>query len=169
MVMVKALINNPVKMAGAQTAVYRFHVVACYLCRMNKKYLPLLALLTAILFFYWVKTKQRGVPPNPRTNTENRSKDIPFDRNVRQLIYSRHARCRMDCRQIDESEVKEVLAKGDINTGRIEASEKGVSYPLEGITRDGQHVRIVFAPKGNGKMVVVTVIDLDTDFKCDCP
>lgn len=94
--------------------------------------------------------------------------DGHFSRNVTELIYSKHARCRMDCRHIDENEVKEILAKGDINTSRIEATEKGVSYPLEGTTKDGQHVRIVFAPKDAGKMVVVTVIDLETEFTCEC-
>ena len=73
----------------------------------------------------------------------------------------------MECRNIDESEVKEILLEGDINFDKIEESSKGVSYPLEGITRDKQHVRIVFAPHDN-KLVVVTVVDLDKEWECDC-
>ena len=71
----------------------------------------------------------------------------------------------MDCRHIDESEVKEILAKGEINYNKEETSEKGITFPLEGITHDGQHVRIVFAPKEN-EIIVVTAIDLDKDWPC---
>jgi len=73
----------------------------------------------------------------------------------------------MDCRHIDESEVQEILDNGILNNNKIEASDKGRSYPLEGITHDKQHVRIVFAPKQEN-LVVVTVIDLDKDWYCDC-
>lgn len=136
---------------------------------MNKKYLPLVALLAAALFFYWIKTKQRGETKDPNNRVEIKANDVPFDRNISQLIFSKHAKCRMGCREIDEGEVKEILAKGNLNKQRIEKSGKGTSYPLEGVTSDGQHVRIVFAPKDDGKMVVVTVIDLETEYKCDCP
>ena len=74
----------------------------------------------------------------------------------------------MACRHIDESEVKEILAIGKINVNKIQQDERGTTYPLEGITHDRQHVRIVFAPKGNNALEVVTCIDLDTDWACDC-
>lgn len=84
------------------------------------------------------------------------------------ISYTRHARCRMDCRHIDESEVQEILANGRINEAKIETSRKGTSIPLEGVTHDQQHVRIVVAPK-DSKLVLVTVIDLDTEWACECP
>ncbi|HMK05257.1 MAG TPA: DUF4258 domain-containing protein [Ferruginibacter sp.] len=90
-----------------------------------------------------------------------------FNRTAVHIIYSKHARCRMECRHIDESEVKEILEKGEINYSRIEKDEKGKSFPVEGITHDKQRVRIVFAPKKDA-LVVVTVIDLDRDWSCDC-
>ena len=31
------------------------------------------------------------------------------------IAYTKHARCRMDCRQIDEQEVKEIVQNGKIN------------------------------------------------------
>lgn len=74
----------------------------------------------------------------------------------------------MQCRMIDESEVREILDAGTINYDRIEKNNKGVTIPLEGITHDRQKVRIVVAPKKT-ETVVVTVIDLDTDWPCDCP
>jgi hypothetical protein len=73
----------------------------------------------------------------------------------------------MDCRHIDESEVKEILQNGAINYEKIETGEKGKTYPLEGITHDRQHVRIVFAPHDT-ELVVVTVIDLEKEWLCDC-
>jgi hypothetical protein len=143
-----------------------------------KKYLPYIVLLAAVLVFVYIKKHQRGaLPEQPRTDyiihtdpvpaSNTTASDEPFDRHTTHLIYSKHARCRMECRHIDESEVKEVLEEGKLNTNKIEASDKGKSYPLEGITHDKQHVRIVVAPK-NESLVVVTVIDLDHDWPCDC-
>jgi Domain of unknown function (DUF4258) len=91
-----------------------------------------------------------------------------FDRNTAQLVFSRHARCRMDCRKIDESEVREVIKDGTINRQKSEPnSHPDPKYALEGVTHDGQHVRIVVAAASN-KLVVVTVIDLDTEWTCHC-
>ena len=74
----------------------------------------------------------------------------------------------MGCRHIDESEVKEILQKGSINYAKSEPYDKpDPKYALEGITRDGQEVRIVFAPSKKG-MVVITVIDLKEEWQCAC-
>ena len=130
----------------------------------NKSY-SLLILVAAVLLFFWVKKNQRG--KQPRRFTVDAVKDDYFAlRSGNKTIkYSRHSKCRMDCRHIDESEVKEILANGIINYNKEETSEKGITYPLEGITHDGQHVRIVFAPKEN-EIIVVTAIDLDKDWPC---
>ncbi len=90
-----------------------------------------------------------------------------FDRNTSHLIFSKHAKCRMDCRHIDEAEVREILKNGVVNEKKIQRDKRGMTYPVEGTTRDGQRVRIVFAPKDDG-LVVVTVIDLGTEWSCDC-
>lgn len=73
----------------------------------------------------------------------------------------------MECRHIDESEIKEILETGEINYNKIERSDKGETYPLEGITHDSQHVRIVVAPHQN-ELVIVTVIDLGKEWQCNC-
>lgn len=121
-----------------------------------KKLLPFAALAAAIVFFVWVKNNQRGT----------KDSDV-FSRDYKSLSYSKHAHCRMDCRQIDESEVKDILKNGTVNYSKTEKSSKGVSYALEGMTRDSQHVRIVFSPHGS-EVVVVTAIDLDKEWPCDC-
>ena len=149
---------------------------------MLKKYFPLIVLAAAAGLFIWVKSHQRGttapqtnpVQPNEQVTvpavlppSDNPNRDEGFNRRTSHIFYSKHARCRMDCRHIDESEVKEILEKGVINYNKIENDGRGKTYPLEGITHDKQHVRIVFAPKDDG-MLVVTCIDLDTEWPCDC-
>ena len=136
---------------------------------MPKKYLPFIVLVAAALLLFYVKQNQRGsFPRNPNTNiTIPAVTDAGFNRNITKIIYSKHARCRMDCRHIDESEVKEILQTGTLNQAKIESDNRGKTFPLEGVTHDHQHVRIVFAPHQD-EVVVVTVIDLDKEWNCDC-
>jgi hypothetical protein len=148
-----------------------------------KKYFPFIALLAAALLLWYIKKYQRGnvtiKPPIEQTDTtitvpvvvspeSNNNREEGFNRRATGIIYSKHARCRMDCRHIDESEVKEILQSGTVNYSKIETGGRGKTYPLEGITHDKQHVRIVFAPKDDGEILVVTCIDLDTEWSCDC-
>jgi hypothetical protein len=148
-----------------------------------KRYFPFIALIAAALLLWYIKKYQRGnvtikspieqadttitIPAvTSPENTNNREGD--FNRRVTGIIYSKHARCRMECRHIDESEVKEILQSGTVNYSKIETDGRGKTYPLEGITHDKQHVRIVFAPQDDGEVVVVTCIDLDKEWSCDC-
>jgi hypothetical protein len=90
-------------------------------------------------------------------------------RNPSQLIYTKHARCRMDCRMISDEEVRKILREGKINFRKSNPDKKPeAQYALEGSTDDGQEVRIVFAVSP-GKAVVVTVIDLKKEWPCQCP
>ena len=135
---------------------------------MLKKYFPLIALIAAAALFIWVKNNQRGKNVHiPITADQPVRAADPFDRNTARIVYSKHALCRMDCRQIDESEVREILQKGEVNYEKIEEGPKGKTYPLEGVTHDRQHVRIVFAPHDR-ELVVVTAIDLDHEWECNC-
>jgi hypothetical protein len=143
---------------------------------MFKKYVPYFVLLAAGFLLWWVKMHQASSFPKPHNNKPDMvlpavttvAGDNDFNRNAQRIIYSKHAHCRMDCRHIDESEVKEILATGQVNVSKIQEDERGKTYPLEGVTHDKQHVRIVFAPKQNNVVEVVTCIDLDTEWPCDC-
>lgn len=131
----------------------------------TKKYFPILALLAAIVFYVWVKKNQRGnMLPGPATVTVE-AKPFPFNRDTSILVFSKHAKCRMECRHIDEDEVKDILLNGKLDETRIDSTDKGLTYPLEGLTKDKQYVRIVFAPKKT-QTVVVTVIDLENEWPC---
>ncbi|WEK34201.1 MAG: DUF4258 domain-containing protein [Candidatus Pseudobacter hemicellulosilyticus] len=109
-------------------------------------------------------------PGRPGTPPSENPPDTPagFDRKAARLIFTKHARCRMGCRHIDEQEVREILEKGKVNIRKSEpAGRPDPKFALEGKTRDGQQVRIIFAASQRG-MVVITVIDLDTNWTCDC-
>jgi hypothetical protein len=87
---------------------------------------------------------------------------------IPQLIYTKHARCRMDCRHINETEIKEVLAENHINRQKSNLNDpRGATYAYEGETRENQHLRIIIA-KGVNAWRVVTCIDLEHEFECDC-
>ena len=136
---------------------------------MSKKYLPYLLLVAAACLLYFIKTNQRGSIPG-RSATEISIpviEDDGFNRHLGKIVYSKHARCRMECRHIDESEVLEILEIGTLNRAKIAEDARGKTFPLEGITHDKQHVRVVFAPKQH-EVVVVTVIDLEEDWACNC-
>jgi hypothetical protein len=90
-------------------------------------------------------------------------------RNPSTINYSKHARCRMQCRHISESEVREILNEGTINYKKsdLKGNPCDKRYAVEGHTHDNQRVRIIFAPC-NTEETVVTVIDLGKDWGCDC-
>lgn len=121
------------------------------------------------------ETAPTRTPPSPKTKVPTPKKTTPSpppntaDRfeNSR-LSYTRHARCRMDCRYISESEINDILRNGKINQRKSKPYDSPCpSYALEGRTEDNQQVRIVFADC-DGVTKVITAIDLDTDHYCKC-
>lgn len=106
-------------------------------------------------------------PKDPAGNLTNRDKG--FDRRVSFIEYSEHARCRMQCRKISQSDVEAIMKYGEVNYRKSELKNvRCPRYALEGNTPDGQRVRIVFA-QCNEKTIVVTAIDLETGYACHCP
>lgn len=75
----------------------------------------------------------------------------------------------MDCRHITKAEVEDIMQAGKINYNKSDLKNaRCPRYAVEGVTKDRQEVRIVFA-QCNEKTVVVTVIDLETEYECHCP
>jgi uncharacterized DUF497 family protein len=147
----------------------------------NKKWLPYVLIgLMAIAVIIIKQCRQKKIPtPKPRANnTDTRpthapsaptNRDKGFDRRTAYLEYSNHAKCRMKCRNISQAEVEELMQDGKINYTKSDVSNSRCPrYAVEGVTKDDQQVRIVYA-QCNDKTVVVTVIDLATNFKCSCP
>src|SRR5436190_24356406 len=88
------------------------------------------------------------------------------------IIYTSHARCRMDCRDITEEEVEYILENGTINEAKSHEENDEIEghcqpYALEGNTKDGQHVRIVFGACDKITKVI-TAIDLGNEHECNC-
>ena len=144
-----------------------------------KKASPLiLVAILAVLLFAVRQCKSGHVPKPKATETTTQPKrndnevvdrDKGFDRRVFYLEYSNHAKCRMQCRKISESEVEQIMHDGKINYNKSDVqNSRCPRYAVEGITSDDQKVRIVFA-QCNDKTTVVTVIDLDTEWTCHCP
>ena len=137
-----------------------------------RKWVPyiVIAVLAVAIFFIRKYSGQDGSEPgssNKKQKVVNR--DRGFDRRTGYLEYSRHALCRMDCRKISRDEVKEVMTEGRINYNKSDIrNSRCPRYAVEDDTNDGQRVRIIFA-QCNDKTVVVTVIDLDKDYACNCP
>ena len=91
----------------------------------------------------------------------------PIDRHAGRLIFTRHARCRMDCRHITEKEVKGAVEKGEINYRKTQRNASPCpKYAVEEYV-DGKRVRLIIGDCDE-KAVVITVIDLDHEFECNC-
>jgi len=124
--------------------------------------------LVAALGFYFIK-RCKNTASNLSVSQRNVNRDRGFDRRVSYLQYSDHAKCRMECRHISEQEVEETMQEGKINYKKSEIrNSRCPRYAIEEITKDDQHIRVVFA-QCNDYTEVVTVIDLDTEWTCHCP
>ena len=139
--------------------------------------LLLIAVLAVVLFFVKrctadnkSKTKKQVTRNNDRkVQASDVNRNRGFDRRVSYIEYTEHAKCRMQCRKISQSEVEEIMLEGKINYTKSDVNDRPCpTYALEGITHDNQRVRIVFA-QCDFKTKVVTGIDLDTDWECHCP
>lgn len=113
------------------------------------------------------RVTRKDNPKDPASNPSDRDKG--FDRRTSFLEYSNHAQCRMQCRKISKEEVEEIMRDGKINYDKSDLQNaRCPRYALEGITHDDQRVRIIYA-QCNEKTVVVTVIDLENEYECNCP
>jgi hypothetical protein len=91
-----------------------------------------------------------------------------FLTNSSRLILTKHAKCRMACRQITEGEIRQILKDGVINYKKSGVGSQGDStFAVEGYSQEKQHIRVVVAPENDG-MVIITCIDLDREWSCDC-
>ena len=116
----------------------------------------LLAIVIALVFFViarWQEPVRKEV----------------FDRDPEKLIYTKHALCRMDCRQISRDDINEIMEKGIINLNKSNRRDRPCpTYALQGETRDGEKIRVVFA-QCDRETKVVTCYNLQEDFECHCP
>ena len=141
--------------------------------KMTKKILPILFFALLALAAIWLKNRNglnndEKERKKPKTDKPTVNRDRGFDRRISYLEYTRHAKCRMECRHVTQKEVEDIVRNGEINYRKSDVNDVPCpTYALEGYTDDKQHVRIVFAQCDN-KTKVVTCIDLDNELACDC-
>lgn len=140
-----------------------------------KKLAPLIVLAVLAVAIFIIKQCKHGSSASSdkqergQAHSGEVNRDRGFDRRVSYLQYSNHAKCRMACRHITQGEVEETMRDGKINYNKSDLQNaRCPRYALEDVTKDDQRVRIVFA-QCNNYTEVVTVIDLDTEWTCDCP
>ncbi len=142
-----------------------------------KKAAPYILILIMAVLLFVIRQCKNERTQSSRTNISNNSggsnavvnRDRGFDRRISYLEYSNHAKCGMDCRKISQAEVEDIMQNGKINYNKSDVQNaRCPRYAIEGITKDNQRVRIIFA-QCNEKTEVVTVIDLETDWTCHCP
>lgn len=152
------------------------HIFLFFDMKLNKllPFILLLLLAIASLALRNCKSNQsnQSGPATKHHSTNNHlsgEKLKGLNRNPVHIQYSKHARCRMSCRDITESEIGEILKKGKINykKSELDLQECNKKYVVEGYSKDNQHLRVVFAPCNN-EVTVVTCIDLDKEWPCAC-
>jgi hypothetical protein len=144
---------------------------------MKTKAAPYVFLLILALLAFFLARRNQSIENNESSSSKVESattskgvnRNRGFDRRVSYIEYTAHGRCRMQCRKISQAEVKEIMQQGKINYNKSDVKAKPCpEYALEGTTSDNQRVRIVFA-QCETKSKVVTVIDLNKEWACDCP
>lgn len=135
------------------------------------------AVIAALLGFVLNQSNEPSKTASLKNNTSVLTKEEKVEsnttnelnRNIKHIRYSKHARCRMDCRQITQSEIESVLKTGTINyyKSELDADACKQKYALEGYGDDRQHIRVIFA-SCQDKITVVTCIDLEEDWECAC-
>lgn len=134
----------------------------------KKKLIPYLILAVFFLVALLVRSYRTGEADSQQESNPSTRISLDVFRDAdSEYFFTKHARCRMECRSITQKEVKEIVRKAEVNYNKsdLEASG-GPKYALEGYTsKDRQHIRIIVAPKQK-HLSIVTVIDLDKDWEC---
>lgn len=125
---------------------------------MKRKASLYFAVLIAIVLF-WIRS---FLPVNNQNNGQRSF------RNISHLILTKHVICRMGCRHNTEEEIKEILENGKVNYRKSGVDSKGDStFALEGYSNGNQHIRLIVASGSDG-LVIITCIDLEHDWPCNC-
>jgi hypothetical protein len=110
--------------------------------------------------------KDNLTPRNDEDKSNPGNQRITYE--GKNVILTRHAKCRMDCRKISNAEVQEVIDEGKENKRKSNPNDpRCPTIALEDWTEDGQLVRIIVADCDDVAKLV-TVIDLKNDYNCVC-
>ena len=136
-----------------------------------KKLFPYVLLV--LLAIVAISIRQCGKTSTKKTTTTAVEAEVKqprgLNRNPSHINYSKHAKCRMDCRHIDAAEIADILKNGTINykKSELQGEDCRKKYAVEGYSKDKQHLKVIFAPCGD-EVTVVTCIDLGVEWACEC-
>ena len=93
-----------------------------------------------------------------------------FDKDTSQsnIVLTKHAECRMKCREIRIEEIQDALKNGRINQRK--SNSKAKPCPVKAFEKkslDGPKIRVV-AAKCQDATKIITVIDLENEYNCYC-
>lgn len=112
------------------------------------------------------ETKPEAKPRNTTDDSKPGNQRLTYE--GKDLILTRHAKCRMKCRKISKAEVMEVIDEGKENKRKSNPNDSRCpTIALEDWTEDGQLVRIIVADCDNVAKLI-TVIDLKNNYDCYC-
>lgn len=138
---------------------------------MNNKrrlWVLIVVLVVTILVRFFNKDRNREVDERDtkRERTGHEQTAISEDDH---LIYTKHAKCRMECRNITEADIREVIREGRENAAKSNRGDRPCpTIALEDKMGDGRELRIIFARCDDGETKVVTCIDRSNDYECVC-
>ena len=135
-----------------------------------KKAAPYIILVVLAVVAITIRNCSTTSSPSTKKTTKTVETNVRgLNRNPANISYSKHAKCRMNCRQISEAEVVDILRNGTINYNKsdLKGADCNKKYAVEGISKDAQKLRIIFAPCSN-EVTVITCIDLGKEWECSC-
>ena len=135
-----------------------------------KKAAPYIILVVLAVVAIAIRNCSTTANPSTKKTTKTVETNVRgLNRNPANISYSKHAKCRMNCRQISEAEVVDILRNGTINYNKsdLKGADCNKKYAVEGISKDAQKLRIIFAPCSN-EVTVITCIDLGKEWECAC-
>lgn len=95
----------------------------------------------------------------------NDANNTPSDKT---LIYTKHALCRMDCREITAEDVLYIKNNGKVNLNK--SNPRATPCPtiaVEGVSKSYKNIRLILAECDEVEKVV-TVIDTENEYECSC-
>lgn len=123
---------------------------------LEKRYILRFVMLLVISFAWYAKD-------NPKKASNNKGIE-----SKRELIYTKHALCRMNCREISKQDVNLVFKNGELNQFKSKPNDKPCpTFAYESKDDEGDNLRVVVAYCEKVSKLV-TVINLDKKFNCNC-
>ncbi|RYZ19836.1 MAG: DUF4258 domain-containing protein [Chitinophagaceae bacterium] len=120
----------------------------------------LIAILFLLLLVFGYFLKKRWHEPASREVLE---------RHPAAIYYTRHARCRMDCRRISEADIRTVIERGVVNLAKSDPRDRPCpTLAVQGETLRGESIRVIVA-QCSGQTRVITCYNLHKEFECHCP